>query len=159
MMAPVTYIAKYFIPLDLNTNWNLFGDAYYRYYVWSNYIPTSQIFFYIMANIFGFMFINIVNLGNTRSNPLIGGNGGYKDFKIMLMTVFGLFFASGIVILRQKYGLVNYCDNDVDMSSGAFQSPINDRVIKPVEIDMVSGSELEEPLAKLFFTVDKMNYL
>ena len=158
-MAPVAYISRYFIPYDFNTDINIFGDVYYRYYVWSNYLPISQIFFYLVANMVGFVFINVVNLANTRKNPFIGGNGGYKDFKILMATAVAFFFISGIVILRQKYDMINYCEANNDISSGDFTNPLNDKTVIPNEIDHATAAEMERPLAKMFYTIDKMNYL
>lgn len=77
-----------------------FDDIYYRYYVHTRYLPLQQLAYYSIMLIMGFMFINIVNLRNERKNPFKGSDGTYKDFKVLIVLCFVLFFASGIVVLR-----------------------------------------------------------
>lgn len=77
-----------------------FDNIYYRYFVHTKFLPLQQLVYYSIMMIMGFMFINLVNLRNERKNPFKGSDGTYKDFKILLILCFVLFFASGIVVLR-----------------------------------------------------------
>ena len=40
-MAPVCFIMHNLDSLDIKTGSQFFGDLYYRYYVWSDYLPIS----------------------------------------------------------------------------------------------------------------------
>lgn len=66
--------------------------------------------------IVGFTFVEVVNLQNERKNPFKGKDGTYKD--ITLTAVFSLvfFFICGIVVLRSKHDLSNYCASDSPLS-------------------------------------------
>ena len=108
-MAPICFLMKNLDMLDIKTGYSWFGDLYYRYYVWSDYLPISQLIFYMAATIVGFAFINVVNLRNERNNPFLSKDGCYKDIKRAIMYSIVFFFISGIVVLRQKYDFSGYC--------------------------------------------------
>eukprot|EP00347_Sterkiella_histriomuscorum_P019710 403340585 len=139
-------IAHYFSQQfwDLNTNMIYFDNIYYRYYVHTKYLPLQQMAYYSLMMIMGFMFINLVNLTNSRKNPFKGSDGTYKDFRILLVLCFALFFTSGIVVLRQNEDLKSYCEQ------GHQREVIRD----PIQTDI----NLNAPLHKIFMSIEKMNY-
>ena len=57
----------------------------------------------------GFTFIEVVNLQNKRGNPFLGADGTYGTIKKAIIFSVLFFFLSGIVVLRQKEDLSNYC--------------------------------------------------
>jgi hypothetical protein len=63
----------------------------------------------MMLNIIGWSFINLINC--SRSNPFTSGNGGYKDFKKLLLFTPIFFLVSGLVVYRSRHSLDGYCDS------------------------------------------------
>ena len=68
--------------------------------------------------IYGWTYVNLVTL--KRKDPFTSGNGGYHDFKILLMTAPILFLASGVMAMRSRHDLSGYCSgSDQDEASNA----------------------------------------
>ena len=80
--------------------------------------------FFVIAWIVGFAFINVVNLVNERKNPFKSGDGSFKDIKRTIMYAPIFFFASGLVVLRQKYDFSNYCTPTPADAVNAFRASI-----------------------------------
>jgi len=108
LCSPIAhYVSRFFD--SFNTESTLFDDLYYRYYVHTKYLPIQQWVYYAIMLVTGFMFINIVNLKNSRKNPFLGARG-YADFKYNLFLAFFLFLTSGVVIFRHSHDLSSYCE-------------------------------------------------
>ena len=63
----------------------------------------------MMLNIIGWSFINLINC--SRPNPFTSGNGGYIDFKKLLLFIPIFFLVSGLVVYRSRHSLDGYCDS------------------------------------------------
>ena len=63
----------------------------------------------MMLNIIGWSFINLINC--SRPNPFTSGNGGYKDFKKLLLFTPIFFLVSGLVVYRSRHSLDGYCNS------------------------------------------------
>ena len=63
----------------------------------------------MMLNVIGWSFINLIHC--SRSNPFTSGNGGYKDFKRLLVFTPIFFLVSGLVVYRSRHSLAGYCDS------------------------------------------------
>jgi hypothetical protein len=60
----------------------------------------------------GFAFVEVVNLTNERGNPFIGKDGTYKDIKWAVMIAALMYAFAGVVTLRGKEDLAQYCSGD-----------------------------------------------
>ena len=85
----------------------MFESFYDRYTFKSTWFPVSQLVACFLFNIIGWTFINLFNC--SRSNPFTSGNGGYKDFKKLLLFTPVFFLLSGLVIYRSRHSLSGYC--------------------------------------------------
>lgn len=94
---------------DYNTQSPFFTSIYYRYLVNTTYLSIGQAAFYLVMAAVGFAFVEVVNLTNSRGNPFIGKDGTYKDIKWALIIASIMFAFSGVVTLRHRYDLSNYC--------------------------------------------------
>lgn len=140
-MAPVCWLMQWLDLLDVDTGYTIFGDIYYRYYVWSDYIPISQLVFFVTAWIVGFAFINQVNLRGERGNPFKSIDGSFKDIKLTIFYAFVFYFISGLVILRQKYDFSNYCLPPQNTTLDSFRASI-----VPPAINHTAAIDMPKPL-------------
>ena len=88
-----------YIP-DINTNSEIFANIYFRNTYYSSYIPLGALIYYLIANVIGFTYVNMVTLRNERKNPIHDARSSKESFfKIILISPI-LFFMSSIVTLR-----------------------------------------------------------
>ncbi len=74
----------------------------------------SKLFSYVIFLIFGFGFVNVVNLKNYRNNPLIGPNG-YSDTKKVIIFGIIIFFVSSNFLLLGKFDFEGFCTKDKEI--------------------------------------------
>jgi|APCry1669189768_1035252.scaffolds.fasta_scaffold80922_1 hypothetical protein len=101
-------ISLIFIFLESKTFEYLFyrGDTFY-----TTVIPVSQYVYYLIMNIIGTTFINVVNLQNVRKNPFLDTYYTYDSLKKTIFIACPcLFFATSMIMLRGRYDLQGYCD-------------------------------------------------
>jgi len=66
----------------------------------------------MMLNALGFVYVNLVNLGNDR--PFMSRHNTYYDIAYLIYMSVIIYFIGGIVTFRSKYALSGYCDNIED---------------------------------------------
>ena len=106
-MIPVTYSMTLIGEVD--TQNQHYMEFYQRGPFHTTYFSFGKLAFWIVLCIIGFSFVNVVNLGNTRSNVFNSRDGSKKDFYKMLILVSVLFFLSPIILLRDKHDLQKGC--------------------------------------------------
>jgi len=107
---PLLIIIEYIFPA-LKIPFKFYNKVYSLLNFSTAHLDLSKLFSYILFLIFGFSFINIVNLKNKRENPLIGPNG-YSDTKKVIYFGFIIFFLSGNFLLLGKYDFEGFCKGD-----------------------------------------------
>ena len=85
---------------------------YFRYFFNSTYLPLGSFVFFMVMYVVGFTFVSVVNLQNERKNPFIGRDGTYKDIKWAAAIALVMYVFAGIVTLRGKNDLYNYCTTE-----------------------------------------------
>lgn len=78
----------------------VFQNAYYRYYVNTEYISMGALAYFVIMWIVGFTFINIVGMGNRGPDPFCDKKASHRSFYMTILFSFIWFFISGIVVLR-----------------------------------------------------------
>ena len=132
-----------------------FTSIYYRYFVNTTFISTGGILFFLVIYVVGFTFVSVVNLQNQRANPFIGADGTYGDIKFNVILTCLMFAFAGMVTLRQKDDLSNYC------KSNTLNLAFNNNVEKNFNIFNLTHAELssDKPLQQIFASIDMMDYL
>ncbi len=82
---------------------------YFRSWVNTTYVSFGIFLFFIGMYIIGFSFVEVVNLQNYRGDPFMSRDGSYKDIKTQLLMAVLMFGLSGMVTVRQKNDLSEYC--------------------------------------------------
>lgn len=110
-----SFICKFVLNIaDFNTESTLFENFYFRGMVFSEYLPTGQLFYYWIMLPVGFTFVNIVNLSNERKNPFLDNHMSYRSFFLTVTLVAPVFFfVSAIVTLRGQHDLDGYCHTEL----------------------------------------------
>ena len=115
---------------------------YYRYSVFTTYLPFSVMSYMLVMWALGFTFINIVGMRNRGPDPFCDGHQSHASFKATLLFSIIFFFISGLVVLRQRYDLTEYCNKDDDPSKAA------EALLRE------AGNNLHDPLLKVMFSID-----
>lgn len=110
ILSAIPAILCLYIP-DYDTKSNSFAQFYYRgdtFY--TTVIPVSTYVYYLIMNIIGTTFINVVNLQNVRKNPFLDTYYTYDSLK---KTIFiacpSLFFVTSMIMLKSRYDQNEYC--------------------------------------------------
>jgi hypothetical protein len=163
LSGPITYLFAMDIWPNTDTASADFQSLYYRYYVNTTYISFGVFLFFIVMYVVGFAFVNVVNLQNYRKDPFISRDGTYKDIKQQLWMAALMFAFAGMVTLRQKYDLSEYCKPPTPVNSTL--SVLN-HFPKPYTVESgfpyMNHTALqlsETPIHHLFASIDKMDYL
>jgi hypothetical protein len=117
LSGPITYLFAMDIWPSTDTGSEDFKSLYYRYYVNTTYISFGVFLFFIVMYCVGFAFVEVVNLQNYRGDPFMSRDGTYKDIKQQLWMAALMFAFSGMVTLRQKQDLSEYCKPPTPVNS------------------------------------------
>ena len=78
-----------------------FQNAYYRYYVNTEYLSFGSMAYFVLMWLIGFTYINVVGMNNRGPDAFCDGHASHKSFYMTILFAFVWFFISGIVVLRQ----------------------------------------------------------
>lgn len=113
--------------------------------------------------IIGFTFVEVVNLQNYRKDPFMSRDGSYKDIKMQVMMAVGMFALAGMVTLRQKNDLSEYCKPPVppinETLAGDFFLPQTVMESGFPKMNMTAAMLSDKPLHHIFASIDRMDYL
>jgi len=123
--------------------------------------------FFIGMYIIGFTFVEVVNLQNYRGDPFMSRDGSYKDIKSQVLMAVLMFALAGMVTLRQKNDLSEYC-KPIPPPTPDNTTLAGDFYIPPSLLESGSSSKLnmtaaallsDKPLHQIFASIDRMDYL
>mmetsp|Transcript_432 Transcript_432/g.405 ORF Transcript_432/g.405 Transcript_432/m.405 type:complete len:122 (+) Transcript_432:122-487(+) len=90
-----------FLIPEVNTGSSFFVKLYYRYSYFTEYLNFGSFTYYWVINLYGFIFVNIVNLQNERHNPTYDQHLNSKSFyKTMFIVSPVLYFFTPVVTMR-----------------------------------------------------------
>jgi len=89
----------------------------------TTYLPFSTLVYYCLANIFGFMYVNISNLNFYRKNLLFSFHMWYRDFTLTVIFAPIFYFVSTIVTLRSTTDVASTTCSDVNIESSCMARP------------------------------------
>jgi hypothetical protein len=163
LSGPITYFFSMEFWPNTDTESEDFRSLYYRYYVNTTYISFGAFLFFIVMYCVGFAFVEVVNLQNYRGDPFMSRDGSYKDIKQQLWMAALMFACAGMVTLRQKYDLSEYCKpptpiNETTSMMSPFPRPYTIESGFPY-MNHTALELSETPIHHLFASIDKMDYL
>ena len=90
-------------------------------------------------------------------------DGSYKDIKMQMMMAVGMFALAGMVTLRQKNDLSEYCKPPVppinETLAGNFFLPQTVMESGFPKMNMTAVMLSDKPLHHIFASIDRMDYL
>ncbi len=161
--APVAYFFATDIFPQTDTESETFLALYYRKWVNTTYLSFGIFLFCIAMYVIGFSFVEVVNLQNYRKDPFMSRDGSYKDIKTQVIMAALMFALAGMVTMRQKLDLSEYCKPPVPPINETYTEFMQHQ-LAPVEvalsrINMTAIDMSDKPLHHIFASIDKMDYL
>jgi hypothetical protein len=137
---------------DFDLGWDFYKNVYFREWVNTTWFPLGNLIAFFAITILGWAFINLITLG--KSDPFIDGNDSYTGIKIASIAAPVVFFISGIVMLRAKYDLDDYCGSTESSSHGR-EHTIYLRSSRESEQHLLQSAVLESdnPAVLLMYTI------
>jgi len=111
-VAAIPAFLVMYIP-DLNTHSKLFKKVTYRgdtFY--SSYIPIGNLVYYLIMNVMGYTFVNLINLQNERKNPFLDAHYSSASFwKVVCIYTPINFMISTMFMMKGIHDETGFCSH------------------------------------------------